>query len=143
LNRKLMMFCDPRMCPSGKTCSNVPWNTVASPSLVPFDTRDRGWGVKAGEKLHQGQFLIEYVGELIDDKEVERRLWEVSCFLQFSLHAQPGCPTRGAPSAAARQLHLLTYSLGIDAVSSVNCETGEAIQRAQLLYDGDCTGPHH
>jgi hypothetical protein len=86
LNRKLMMFCDPRVCPSGKTCSNLPWNNVASPSLVPFDTRDRGWGVKAGERLHQGQFLIEYVGELIDDKEVERRLWEVSaalCLLSF------------------------------------------------------------
>ena len=26
-------------------------------------------------------------------------------------HAQPGCPTPGAPSAAARQLHLLTYLL--------------------------------
>lgn len=28
------------------------------------------------QAIRAGQFLIEYVGELIDDKEVERRLWE-------------------------------------------------------------------
>jgi hypothetical protein len=49
MNRKLMMFCDARVCPSGKTCSNLLWHTLASPSLTPFDTGERGWGVKAGE----------------------------------------------------------------------------------------------
>jgi len=31
---------------------------------------------------------------------------------RVSPHAQPGCPARGAPLAAARQLHSLTYFVG-------------------------------
>lgn len=41
---------------------------------VPFKTKERGWGLKALQDIKKGQFVIEYVGELIDEEECEKRL---------------------------------------------------------------------
>lgn len=34
---------------------------------------DRGWGVKALERIPKGRFIVEYVGEIITDEEAGRR----------------------------------------------------------------------
>lgn len=34
----------------------------------------KGWGIKALEKIHKGDFIIEYVGEVIDADELEIRM---------------------------------------------------------------------
>jgi histone-lysine N-methyltransferase NSD2 len=34
----------------------------------------RGWGLKAIEDIKKGDFVNEYVGELIDEEECKRRL---------------------------------------------------------------------
>eukprot|EP00959_Pyramimonas_sp_CCMP1952_P057570 1201823-Pyramimonas_sp.AAC.1 len=69
------MFCDARVCPSGPTCSNRPFQLLRAPRVVPLRTRERGWGARCLEGIAEGAFVVEYVGELIDDKECERRLW--------------------------------------------------------------------
>lgn len=44
------------------------------PAMEPFHTAGRGWGLKALQDIKVGQFVIEYVGEVIDEAEYKRRL---------------------------------------------------------------------
>ncbi|KAK9213535.1 hypothetical protein WN943_002923 [Citrus x changshan-huyou] len=36
-----------------------------------------GWGVEAAEPINKGEFVIEYIGEVIDDALCEQRLWDM------------------------------------------------------------------
>lgn len=36
-----------------------------------------GWGVEAAESINKGEFIIEYVGEVIDDFVCTQRLWDM------------------------------------------------------------------
>lgn len=39
-----------------------------------FKTEDnRGWGVKALERIPKGRFIVEYVGEIVTEEEAARR----------------------------------------------------------------------
>lgn len=51
------------------------WKRVA-----PFNTGDkwRGWGLRTQEQIREGEFVIEFVGEVIDRAESERRVAESS-----------------------------------------------------------------
>ncbi|GER39502.1 histone-lysine N-methyltransferase ASHR3 [Striga asiatica] len=42
-----------------------------------YQTEKCGWGVVAAESISEGDFVIEYVGEVIDDAMCERRLWDM------------------------------------------------------------------
>eukprot|EP00965_Chrysotila_dentata_P198254 6178676-Pleurochrysis_carterae.AAC.3 len=41
--------------------------------LVLFQHPQKGWGVKAAEHIKAGEFVCEYVGELISEAEAQRR----------------------------------------------------------------------
>lgn len=41
---------------------------------MPYKTQSRGWGLKTLAPVKKGQFVIEYVGELIDTEEYQRRI---------------------------------------------------------------------
>jgi hypothetical protein len=76
LNRSMMTFCDARTCPSGDACSNRPFQQLPQPRTQPFLTRSgRGWGLKAAQAIPRATFVVEYVGEIIDDGVCEQRLW--------------------------------------------------------------------
>jgi SET domain-containing protein len=56
-----------------------------------FYTEDRGMGVRASANLREGDFIIEYCGEVIDSTEFERRQIKV-----YSKHDFYGmCITNG------------------------------------------------
>lgn len=74
LNRILMVECDPNTCPAGDKCENQCFEKRIYPALAPHFTNGRGWGLKALENIKKGTFVIEYVGEVIDDEEYQRRL---------------------------------------------------------------------
>ncbi|XP_028134400.2 uncharacterized protein LOC114329479 isoform X1 [Diabrotica virgifera virgifera] len=74
LNRLLLTECHPEVCPAGKRCKNQSFEKREYPTLVPYRTDMRGWGLKTLEPIKKGQFVIEYVGELIDDEEYQRRI---------------------------------------------------------------------
>eukprot|EP00056_Hartaetosiga_gracilis_P012046 m.187955 g.187955 ORF g.187955 m.187955 type:complete len:499 (+) comp13627_c0_seq21:1985-3481(+) len=76
LNKLLSVECDPKKCTTGDKCSNRRIQQRKYPKLVPFLTPNRGWGLKAGEDIAQGRFVIEYVGEVIGEEECKRRLAE-------------------------------------------------------------------
>ena len=76
LNRSMNTFCDPRTCPCKQLCSNAPFHRLQMPRTVAFQTPDgRGWGLAAGEVIQAGVFVVEYMGEILNDVMCEQRLW--------------------------------------------------------------------
>ncbi|XP_059050531.1 uncharacterized protein LOC131845484 [Achroia grisella] len=73
LNRMLLTECGP-ICRAGDRCNNRAFEKRLYPKLVPYRTPQRGWGLKTLEEIRAGQFVIEYVGELIDEDEFKRRM---------------------------------------------------------------------
>ncbi|KAJ0170937.1 hypothetical protein K1T71_013709 [Dendrolimus kikuchii] len=73
LNRMLLTECGPT-CRAGDRCNNRAFEKRLYPKLTPYRTHHRGWGLKTLEDIKAGQFVIEYVGELIDEEEFQRRM---------------------------------------------------------------------
>lgn len=42
-------------------------------SLERFMTENKGWGVRTKHKIVSGDFILEYVGEVVSDKEFKVR----------------------------------------------------------------------
>ncbi|CAL7936216.1 unnamed protein product [Xylocopa violacea] len=74
LNRILLVECSPGICPAGPKCNNQAFVRRQYPAMEPFHTVGRGWGLRSLESIKAGQFVIEYVGEVIDEAEYKRRL---------------------------------------------------------------------
>ncbi|VEN39926.1 unnamed protein product [Callosobruchus maculatus] len=74
LNRLLMTECNPEVCPAGIRCRNQSFEKREYPPLVAYKTQARGWGLKTLMPIKKGQFVIEYVGEIIDTEEYQRRI---------------------------------------------------------------------
>ncbi|KAK4875319.1 hypothetical protein RN001_011741 [Aquatica leii] len=74
INRLLLTECDPNVCPAKEKCNNQRFEKRQYPPLVPYKTQGRGWGLKTLAPIGKGQFVIEYVGEIIDDQEYQRRI---------------------------------------------------------------------
>ncbi|XP_072742507.1 histone-lysine N-methyltransferase NSD2 isoform X2 [Anoplolepis gracilipes] len=74
LNRILLVECSSGICPAGNKCMNQSFVRRQYPAMEPFHTMGRGWGLKTLEDIKAGQFVIEYVGEVIDEAEYKRRL---------------------------------------------------------------------
>eukprot|EP00250_Pteridium_aquilinum_P022813 c2573_g1_i1 orf=282-2036(+) len=62
-------------CGCGASCLNLPFQKRLGRKLELTKTERCGWGLQAAEHIKAGDFLIEYVGEVIDDKTCEERLW--------------------------------------------------------------------
>ncbi|KAL3124128.1 hypothetical protein niasHT_004717 [Heterodera trifolii] len=73
LNRLLMMECRGG-CPSGKYCTNKRFQKREYAEIELFYTGAKGWGMRAKQDITQGQFIIEYVGEVIGSREMQRRI---------------------------------------------------------------------
>ena len=74
LNRMLKYECHPAICPAGERCQNQRFVKRLYPKQEQFFTGSRGWGLRALVDLKKGDFVNEYVGEIIDDEECKRRL---------------------------------------------------------------------
>jgi histone-lysine N-methyltransferase NSD2 len=44
------------------------------PKQVPINAGERGWGLKCLKDIKKGDFVNEYVGEIITEEECKRRL---------------------------------------------------------------------
>ncbi|KAG5050455.1 hypothetical protein AAZX31_04G225800 [Glycine max] len=73
LNRILNIECVQGTCPCGDRCSNQQFQKHKYASLKWFKCGKKGYGLKAIEDVAQGQFLIEYVGEVLDMQTYEAR----------------------------------------------------------------------
>ncbi|KAL6502961.1 Histone-lysine N-methyltransferase ashh3 [Orobanche hederae] len=64
-------------CKCGSSCLNKPFQQRPMKKLKTVKTEKCGMGVVAEEDISRGDFVIEYVGEVIDDKTCEERLWKM------------------------------------------------------------------
>ncbi|XP_021744106.1 histone-lysine N-methyltransferase ASHH3-like isoform X2 [Chenopodium quinoa] len=64
-------------CKCGDDCVNKPFQQRPVKKLKLVQTEKCGAGIVAVEDIRQGEFVIEYVGEVIDDKLCEERLWSM------------------------------------------------------------------
>ncbi|AQK53524.1 Histone-lysine N-methyltransferase ASHR3 [Zea mays] len=72
--RGLSMSCS-KNCRCSDLCTNRPFRKDKKIKIVK--TKRCGWGAVALEPLERGDFVIEYVGEVIDDATCEQRLWDI------------------------------------------------------------------
>ncbi|KAG6597908.1 putative histone-lysine N-methyltransferase [Phytophthora cinnamomi] len=75
-NRMLFISCSDETCsaPDPSMCSNRAIKRRELKSVRVEYIPGPGFGLIANEKINAGEFIIEYVGEVIDDSECERRL---------------------------------------------------------------------
>ncbi|TDH73947.1 hypothetical protein CCR75_002603 [Bremia lactucae] len=65
-------------CPAGPYCRNQRLQQPEQhPLLEPFKTENKGYGVRTRQFISQLSIVGEYVGEIIDEKELARRLKSV------------------------------------------------------------------
>ncbi|KAK5773321.1 hypothetical protein PVK06_049627 [Gossypium arboreum] len=64
-----------KACRCPESCTNRPFSKEKKIRIVK--TELCGWGVEAAEPIKKGDFVIEYIGEVIDDAQCEKRLWDM------------------------------------------------------------------
>uniref|UniRef100_A0A3Q3WSA6 Histone-lysine N-methyltransferase NSD3 n=1 Tax=Mola mola TaxID=94237 RepID=A0A3Q3WSA6_MOLML len=74
LNRMLQYECHPQVCPAGDSCENQCFSKRLYAETEVIKTADRGWGLKTNQALKKGDFVTEYVGEVIDSEECQQRI---------------------------------------------------------------------
>ncbi|XP_057830983.2 uncharacterized protein LOC131041790 isoform X2 [Cryptomeria japonica] len=62
-------------CSEVELCTNKPFRKEKRIKIIK--TKSCGWGAEAAEVIKKGEFVIEYVGEVINDALCEERLWEM------------------------------------------------------------------
>lgn len=73
LNRMLNIECVQGTCPCGDVCSNQQFQKRQYVMLSWFRCGKKGYGLQVLEDISEGQFLIEYVGEVLDLPSYEAR----------------------------------------------------------------------
>ncbi|GFQ81316.1 histone-lysine N-methyltransferase SETD2 [Trichonephila clavata] len=73
LNRLLMIECGSR-CATGEACSNKRFQKRLYAKVEPFKTQKKGWGLKILEDVPMGNFVIEYVGEVLNRIDFKQRV---------------------------------------------------------------------
>ncbi|TYZ63718.1 hypothetical protein PybrP1_003687 [[Pythium] brassicae (nom. inval.)] len=61
-------------CGLGEACGNRALHQKLYPRFDKFYTPDKGWALRLLEPVKAGQLVIEYVGEVVNEDEKERRL---------------------------------------------------------------------
>ncbi|XP_018462706.2 LOW QUALITY PROTEIN: putative histone-lysine N-methyltransferase ASHH4 [Raphanus sativus] len=61
-------------CNCKSECTNKPFQRRHIKRMKLVQTEKCGYGIAADEDINPGEFIIEYVGEVIDDKTCEERL---------------------------------------------------------------------
>ncbi|XP_060228425.1 histone-lysine N-methyltransferase, H3 lysine-36 specific isoform X2 [Meriones unguiculatus] len=74
INRMLLYECHPTVCPAGGRCQNQCFSKRQYPDVEIFRTLQRGWGLRTKTDIKKGEFVNEYVGELIDEEECRARI---------------------------------------------------------------------
>ncbi|KAH8337236.1 hypothetical protein KR059_003790, partial [Drosophila kikkawai] len=74
INRLLFNECNPEICRAGQRCENQMFELRKTPLLEVVYMNERGFGLVCREPIAQGDFVIEYVGEVINHAEFQQRM---------------------------------------------------------------------
>lgn len=72
LNRMLLIECGPK-CIVGERCTNHRFQKHENSACNIFKTEKKGYGLIATSFIPAGQFIMEYVGEVLNSKQFEKR----------------------------------------------------------------------
>ncbi|KAG7263935.1 hypothetical protein CRUP_029275, partial [Coryphaenoides rupestris] len=61
-------------CPAGENCENQCFSKHLCAETEVFKTEGCGWGLRTTQALRKGDFVTEYVGEVIDAEECQQRI---------------------------------------------------------------------
>eukprot|EP01134_Creolimax_fragrantissima_P006692 CFRG6692T1 len=75
VNRSTYTECSPQTCPTGTLCTNQRFQQRKFvKDLQVYDTRTKGYGVRSKTNINRGDMIVEYVGEIITERECRRRM---------------------------------------------------------------------
>lgn len=100
LNRVISTECFAGYCPAGEHCTNKRFQLQQHAQTYPVKTKDRGWGLAAGQLIRKGTFVIQYLGEIytVDSKvglgRLEKYRGSLSTYLMATSHNEVIDPTR-------------------------------------------------
>ena len=77
LNRILMIECGNK-CPVGEHCANKRFQKRRYIKCEPFRAGLKGWGLRVLQKVEAGNFIMEYVGEVLEPSEFKARVKKYS-----------------------------------------------------------------
>lgn len=77
LNRMLLIECGPK-CTVGERCTNKRFQKHKNADCTIFKTEKKGYGLIAGSYIPAGTFIMEYVGEVLNSKQFDKRATEYS-----------------------------------------------------------------
>eukprot|EP00232_Nephroselmis_pyriformis_P009501 CAMPEP_0182881104 /NCGR_PEP_ID=MMETSP0034_2-20130328/16974_1 /TAXON_ID=156128 /ORGANISM="Nephroselmis pyriformis, Strain CCMP717" /LENGTH=416 /DNA_ID=CAMNT_0025014127 /DNA_START=198 /DNA_END=1445 /DNA_ORIENTATION=- len=72
-NRMLAVQCTPGYCPCGDQCGNMGFFKRDYSQIYEARSGKKGYGLFAGEDMKAGAFIIEYVGEVLEDHTYSER----------------------------------------------------------------------
>lgn len=73
LNRITFFLCNKDYCPAGNKCANQGFEERIQPKVDVRPFAGKGFGLIALEYIKAGTFIIEYIGEVINDTEFKQR----------------------------------------------------------------------
>ncbi len=66
--------CTPGFCPCGDDCQNQRFQRCQNaPVTVAYAGKKKGWGLYAAAEIECGAFIVEYMGEVVDQKRYLKR----------------------------------------------------------------------
>jgi histone-lysine N-methyltransferase SETD2 len=68
LNRTLFYECDSRFCPCGEACGNQRFQRQQYCRIEMRRAGRKGHGLFAGQRIRKGDFIVEYVGEVLEER---------------------------------------------------------------------------
>lgn len=75
LNRLVYTECVPETCPCGDKCRNTKIQRhIIAPGVERFMTAKKGWGVHTKQLIKKGTYILEYVGEVVTEREFKERM---------------------------------------------------------------------
>jgi histone-lysine N-methyltransferase SETD2 len=77
LNRMLMIECGSR-CTVGDRCTNKRFQKYEYANCQVFRTEKKGFGIQAASVIHPGDFIMEYVGEVLNGDQFDKRAEDYS-----------------------------------------------------------------
>ncbi|CAG9771752.1 unnamed protein product [Ceutorhynchus assimilis] len=75
LNRLLMIECG-ELCQVRERCTNKKFQKSAFAPVEVFKTEKKGLGLRAAANIAYGEFILEYIGEVLDPDEFDKRAEE-------------------------------------------------------------------
>ena len=74
LNRATLIECDDSICSMKDLCENRRFSNQQYVQTEVCDAGERGWGLKTCQDIKEGDFVVEYVGEMISRAEAIARI---------------------------------------------------------------------